>query len=389
MSGRLLVICENANSLTEGYIFVQARSLKNIGWDVKFLCCEQQRDSLLSSDRDNVEFVSCAQLIKPKTKIERLNKIFRTYYYQNSELASCSEIAAWCDKIAQISPDVILVHFGTMAARILPALESFAGRWLVHFHGFDITERCKHWGYRRTLRHLMKVSPAVIGCSNFVVSRLEKYRPKGGCNIYVVSPGYDETRYRNLAQNKVMTPLEVTFISIARLDEVKGHDITLSALARLNIHTKLIIIGDGPEKCKLQNLSVHLGLVNRVKFLGAVSPSIILRQLRDADIFIQSSKSSKTGAIEGLGLSPLEASAVGLPIVVSNSGGLGETCINNETGFVFEENNVDELEAALNTLCIDSSLRKKMGEAGAKWVREKYSSESQGNKLNRVLMDAD
>ena len=386
---KLLVICENSNSLTEGYISIQAQVMKSLGWDVSFLCCEGGGVGVKHIGGFSTVYTPCSNLIKPVTVSQRIKKFVRTYSYSNSELASSDEIVSWKNKISDISPDIILVQFGTMAAKILPALISFTGTWVVHFHGFDITERCGHWGYRRTLQHLLKVAPAVVGCSNFVVDRLTKYASSDNDRIYVVSPGYDETRYKYQRSEVIPSTTAIAkvvkFISVARLAEGKGHDITIRALARLEIDWVLTIIGGGPQQSCLIDLSKELGIENQVHIVGAQTPEQIRHKLFESDVFVQSSRRAESGWIEGLGLSSLEAAATGLPVIVSNSGGLGETCAHNETGFVYPEGDLDQLEMALRRLCLDSTLRKKMGDAGANWVKKKYSSEVQGRKLDAIM----
>jgi glycosyltransferase involved in cell wall biosynthesis len=92
---------------------------------------------------------------------------------------------------------------------------------------------------------------------------------------------------------------------------------------------------------------------------------------------------------EGLGISAIEGSACGLPIVVTRCTGLIETVIENETGFSFEKESLEDLCEKLLCLIDSQSRRKSMGLAGRAYVQRKFSASAYGQGLidvaNRMI----
>jgi len=103
------------------------------------------------------------------------------------------------------------------------------------------------------------------------------------------------------------------------------------------VPSKLLMIGDGPERQNCERLSRELGIEDAVRFLG--KQDAIEELLAICDLFVIPSES------ESFGLAALEAMACEVPVISSNSGGLPEVNIHGETGFMSDAGNVDEMAA--------------------------------------------
>lgn len=101
------------------------------------------------------------------------------------------------------------------------------------------------------------------------------------------------------------------------------------------IPSKLILVGDGPDRSECERLSRQLDLCDTVKFLGKQEGLVEI--LSSSDLFLIPSQS------ESFGLAALEAMACGLPVVSSSVGGLPELVKHNETGFIAEIGDVDRM----------------------------------------------
>jgi N-acetyl-alpha-D-glucosaminyl L-malate synthase BshA len=101
------------------------------------------------------------------------------------------------------------------------------------------------------------------------------------------------------------------------------------------VPTKLILVGDGPDRSECERLSRELDLCDSVKFLGKQEGLVEI--LTSSDVFLIPSQS------ESFGLAALEAMACGLPVVSSSVGGLPELIKHNETGFIAEIGDVDRM----------------------------------------------
>jgi N-acetyl-alpha-D-glucosaminyl L-malate synthase BshA len=106
--------------------------------------------------------------------------------------------------------------------------------------------------------------------------------------------------------------------------------------------SKLILAGDGPERNNLERLARELNIWADVIFLGKVRDTAHVLEI--ADVFLLPSET------ESFGLAALEAMAVGVPVISSNTGGIPEVNIHGETGFLSNVGAVEEM--AVNTLKI-------------------------------------
>ena len=114
------------------------------------------------------------------------------------------------------------------------------------------------------------------------------------------------------------------------------------------IPSKLILVGDGPDRSECERLCRQIGLDDKVKFLGKQDAFVEI--LTSSDIFLIPSQS------ESFGLAALEAMACGLPVISSSVGGLPELIRHNETGYIAEIGDIDRM--AKYTLELLSNERK-------------------------------
>ncbi|MDB9321323.1 glycosyltransferase [Nodularia spumigena CS-591/04] len=138
-----------------------------------------------------------------------------------------------------------------------------------------------------------------------------------------------------------------------------------------NIKLNLLIVGEGPQQRSLVEMVEKLGLNSIVRFTGFVPHHKINEYLNTFDVYVAVSRCDS----ESFGVAVLEASACGLPVVVSNVGGLPEVVIDGKTGIVVEKENVEATADAIMRFILDSSLREKMGQAGRAHVIDNYDWE--------------
>jgi glycosyltransferase involved in cell wall biosynthesis len=114
-------------------------------------------------------------------------------------------------------------------------------------------------------------------------------------------------------------------VSVGRLVPIKGHDVLVRACARRagdGAPFHVVVVGDGPERARLERLAAGLGV--SLRLVGAVARHDVPAWLRLADVYAQPSLRLSNGRAEGMPLAALEALAEGVPAVVSDSGGLAE-----------------------------------------------------------------
>tara|TARA_B110000196_G_C21141886_1_gene664295 strand:+ start:798 stop:1970 length:1173 start_codon:yes stop_codon:yes gene_type:complete len=186
------------------------------------------------------------------------------------------------------------------------------------------------------------------------------------------------------ARSELKIPMkQLMLLSIGHLGEIKGHQDTLTALAKVfklssqNIH--LYIAGDGSnnEKKKLTALVEHLKIKENVTFLGQVSN--VFKWLEACDIFIQPSIE------EAFGLVFVEAGAKAKPVIATSVGGIKEIIVTNQTGLLVSPAAPQELEKSIELLINSKQLRTQFGDNGYKRMAENFSLTNMANKYTEIF----
>jgi glycosyltransferase involved in cell wall biosynthesis len=148
-------------------------------------------------------------------------------------------------------------------------------------------------------------------------------------------------------------------VSVARLVPIKGLDILVRACAPRAgdaAPLRLVLVGEGPERARLRRLADGLGV--SLDLVGAVARAEVPAWLRLADIYAQPSRTLPNGRAEGMPLATLEALDAGVPVVVSDSGGLAELGSSNTDVRVVPAGDVTALAQALRArLALSTSRR--------------------------------
>jgi glycosyltransferase involved in cell wall biosynthesis len=146
-----------------------------------------------------------------------------------------------------------------------------------------------------------------------------------------------------------------------RLMAAKALDVGLAALARVP-GVSLLVIGDGPDRARLELLAAELGLDGRVRFLGVRSREEVLRTLHAVDAAVLPSR------WENFPHLVVEALAVGTPVIASAVGGVPELVRDGENGLLVPPGDAAALAAAIERLVADAALRDRLAAAAAQSV---------------------
>jgi glycosyltransferase involved in cell wall biosynthesis len=168
-------------------------------------------------------------------------------------------------------------------------------------------------------------------------------------------------------------------ICVARLEPIKGHEYLIAAVPealRSVPNAKLVLVGDGELRKKLEALATDLGVRDAVVFTGLRDDTPEL--LAMSDVFALASIN------EGMGRVLVEAMAVGLPTVATDVGGVSTVVVDGKTGFLVPPENPHALAEAMVKLLKDAKLRSQMGEAGRKRVDPDFGVETMIDKITSV-----
>lgn len=255
------------------------------------------------------------------------------FHYQPYELALSSKMVS---VIKNYNIDVLHVHYaiphayaGYMAKQMLKK-EGIEIPMITTLHGTDITLVGNHPNYKQAVTFSINESDVVTSVSESL--KQDTLRLFEIDKEIVVIPNFiniEKETSITPCKRAVMASKEERIIAhISNFRKVKRIPdvIDIFYQVQLKIPSKLIMVGDGPEKEAAEHKCKLLGIKNKVLFLGNTSD--IDRLLCLTDLFLLPSES------ESFGLSALEAMAAGVPVISSNAGGLHEVNENGFSGFL-------------------------------------------------------
>ena len=150
-------------------------------------------------------------------------------------------------------------------------------------------------------------------------------------------------------------------------------DDVIKSLQYLPDNIKFLVLGDGPDKEKLDKLVEKLKVKDRVKFLGLVDHKVMPKYLKASDIFIRASLS------EGFGNSFIEAMAAEIPVIATQEGGIADFLFDSEknpnkksTGWAVNKRDPKGIAQAIKKILDNQEQTKKTVENAKKMAFEKY-----------------
>jgi len=201
--------------------------------------------------------------------------------------------------------------------------------------------------------------------------------------IHVVHMGVDTERYE-LTEHSGRSGSGVRVICVARLVRHKGHATLLRALATLRdegLALEATLVGEGPERAALEELSTELGLSGLVRFAGAVDQDDL------PDLYAQADISCLPTLAEAVGVVNMEAMATGLAVVCSDLMGVPELIEHERSGLLVSPGREEELGEALRRLAGDPGLRERLGTEGRRVVEQRFDANLEGERLAGLLSE--
>lgn len=244
--------------------------------------------------------------------------------------------------------DVLHVHYAIPHASVAYTAQQILKSkkinlpYVTTLHGTDITLVGRDPAFEPVIRFSLNNSNAITSVSeNLKKDTLNTFKID---NKITVIPNFINIReFDNLRQSasckKLAEGPEKILVHISNFRKVKRVEdvIKIFAKVRKEMPCKLILVGDGPERQNIELLARQLNISHDVVMLGKIAdPKNVLGM---ADLFLLPSET------ESFGLSALEAMAMGVPVISTNSGGLPEVNINGQTGFTSKVGDVEEMAA--------------------------------------------
>jgi len=199
-------------------------------------------------------------------------------------------------------------------------------------------------------------------------------------DVHTVPLGTDPARFRpGLDPAEVRARYDLPagrwLMTVARLAAHKGIDTGLHILAALHRDMpdlRYLVVGSGVKLPELERLARDLGVADRVRFLTNVPDADLPALYNAADLYLGLSRPAEL-MVEGFGISLVEASAAGLPVIAGSEGGIPDAVRDGETGLLVDASNPAPGLAAVRRVLDDPELRRRMGAAGRQAVETHYN----------------
>ncbi len=292
-------------------------------------------------------------------------------------LRAMRALRRWCRaELPRLRPDVVHSHspdLGYPAAQEarrlrIPSVETCHGLWFTVWGAGSFRGRAE-------IALLRRAGHAAI----VAVDRpaLEALRAQGFTNAAHIANGVDVAEFAGPHTE----PDPPRFLSTGRHEHQKGLDVLLDAAATLRKERgpvfRVVVTGQGSLTAALRGRARRVGLDEVVTFAGAVSRADLVRAYRESTAFVLPSR------FEGFPITILEAWAAGLPVIATPVGGVPDLCEKDNSVLVPPED-PRALSTAMAVLLDDPGLRRRLGEAGNRLVRERFTWDAVAGRYLRL-----
>ncbi len=269
--------------------------------------------------------------------------------------------------------DIVHAHYassygfvGALSKQEMPLVVSFWGSDVFYFPR-------KNWIAKNILKYVLKKADSIQSSSYVMAKEINIYTNK---NVEVVYFGIDT----NLFYPKEKEKDEKLIIGVVKtMTPIYAIDNFIRAIPLIkNKKFEVLIVGGGNQLEDYKKLSETLQISHKIHFEGKVPHEKVVEKLQQMDVFVNVSHN------ESFGVSILEASSCGIPVLVHKKGGMIEVVEDGESGFLINDNQPQTIANAVDKLLSDETLRIKMGQNGVKLVKSKFEFEKNLNQLLEI-----
>jgi N-acetyl-alpha-D-glucosaminyl L-malate synthase BshA len=323
----------------------------------------------------------------------RLDRFLENIYFHEVEVRdypvfnSPPYVLSLSSKMVEVATyenlDLLHVHYAVPHAAsaylACQVLGNKAPKLITTLHGTDITLVGNDRSYLPITRFAIEKSDGVTAPSKYLKhATYDKLNVSSDKDIKVI-PNFVDTDYFTLPspEDKAKGHLHLhrcskdlpSLIHISNFRQVKRMDDVVEVFEQVykQYPCHLILIGDGPERSRIEQKVREKGLIDQVCFLGKLESFVQI--LQQGSVFLLPSEN------ESFGLAALEAMSCGVPVVASQAGGIPEVVVHGESGFLAPIGDINQMAEYTLALLNDKALWKKTSKAARNRAVEHYRSD--------------
>ena len=285
------------------------------------------------------------------------------------------------------APDVLVSHFGPDACLAAPVARRLGIPHIVFFYGYDVNvmgaSRSNVWSY--LYPKLFTSAVSICTTSEYLAARVRALGAPADA-LKVIHVGIDLSLFAWSDPAARFDRSTIRLLHVGRLTAKKSPLQLLRAVREAmrlipDLRFELTIAGEGELGDASRVLAGELGLAGHVTFTGRVNRDQVRALLATHHLYTQYCETTPSGETEGLGVSFIEASAAGLPIVTTRHNGLPEVVLDNVSGLLSAEGDVTAMATNIAALASTPQRWEAMGRAGRGHVEKTFALDRQAAAL--------
>jgi len=292
-------------------------------------------------------------------------------------------------KLHGVKPvDVIHAHGALPCGHASLLLSRHLGiPFVVTLHGLDVFNTCFQGGtpakWRRQESIAVYQAAWIVICISEKVQQILCDGMRANVRSAVVYNGTDTALFS--PEPVAVVPSGKEILIIGDLIASKGHELVLRAISQMGAlfpHLRCRIIGEGPDRARLEALASKLGLGQRVQFLGRQSRAAVADAMRACSVFVLPSRN------EGLGCVYLEAMACGKPVIACRGQGIDEIIEHGRNGWLIPADGLEQLVQGLSVLLGSPEVCAGMETAARETILNGLTLSHQAQRLANIYRQA-
>ena len=304
----------------------------------------------------------------------------------------------WAAAVAEI-----MVREHPQAVQLATLYEGYLGVWMrkwmgtpfvIYAHGNEILDAMQSdWDEPcRAIRS----ADCVLANSRFTADLLMQSGVESE-RIEIVNPGCDVTRFQPTSvsddfRKAILGPHAKgkVILTVGRLVARKGHDVMIRALPRVLKEIPdacYLVVGSGPAKQMLEELTFSMGVHGNVIFLEDVQAAELPRMYGMCDVFVMPSRADLGACdVEGFGMVYLEANSCGKPVIAGRSGGVADAVVDGETGLLIPPDSSEALADSICQVLLHKEYAERLGRQGRERAIREFSWDAIADRVDRIMM---